>query len=117
MRGCSVLTRPSIISGKPVTAATSVTLRPASLKAFEVPPVEISCDAVLGERLGEVDEPGFVRDRQQGAADGTHITDRHRFSSVDYERERRNSMLIGAPQSASARHFRPHLRRVAACFG
>src|SRR5438034_4997648 len=39
--GCSVLTRPSIISGKPVTSATVVTGKPASASAFAVPPVEI----------------------------------------------------------------------------
>src|ERR1700712_4467411 len=38
--GCSVLTRPSSISGKPVCAATSVTARPASASSRAVPPVE-----------------------------------------------------------------------------
>ena len=36
--GCSVLTRPSIISGKPVRSLTSSTFRPASLSALRVPP-------------------------------------------------------------------------------
>ena len=40
--GCSVFTRPSIISGKPVSSATSVTLSPASASALAVPPVETS---------------------------------------------------------------------------
>src|SRR6476619_8541983 len=40
--GCSVFTRPSIISGTCVISATSITLRPASRKALAVPPVEIS---------------------------------------------------------------------------
>src|SRR5688572_8848040 len=40
--GCSVFTRPSMISGKPVTAETSVTARPALPIARAVPPVEIS---------------------------------------------------------------------------
>src|SRR5580692_10092463 len=40
--GCSVLTRPSIISGKPVRSDTSRTLRPASVRARAVPPVETS---------------------------------------------------------------------------
>src|SRR4029453_15125642 len=39
--GCSVFTRPSIISGEPVTSETSVTERPASGSAFAVPPVEM----------------------------------------------------------------------------
>src|SRR5690606_20364857 len=40
--GCRVLTRPSIISGKPVTRSTGVTSSPASVRARAVPPVEIS---------------------------------------------------------------------------
>src|SRR6188508_2026079 len=40
--GCSVLTRPSSISGKPVCAATSVTSSPASARSRAVPPVESS---------------------------------------------------------------------------
>src|SRR6185295_3690873 len=40
--GCSVFTRPSIISGKPVGAETSRTVSPASASALAVPPVEIS---------------------------------------------------------------------------
>src|SRR5688500_5308098 len=41
--GCSVLTRPSIISGKLVTSEMPVTVRPASARALAVPPVETSC--------------------------------------------------------------------------
>ncbi len=41
--GCRVLTRPSIISGKPVRSETSRTGRPASRMAFALPPVESSC--------------------------------------------------------------------------
>src|SRR5947209_6323496 len=40
MAGCSVLTRPSSISGKPVCVATSVTASPASASSLAVPPVE-----------------------------------------------------------------------------
>src|SRR5690348_409819 len=40
--GCSVFTRPSNISGKPVSSDTSRTARPASRRAFAVPPVETS---------------------------------------------------------------------------
>ena len=40
--GCSVFTRPSIISGKPVNSDTSRTGRPASAIALAVPPVETS---------------------------------------------------------------------------
>src|SRR3954452_490885 len=38
--GCSVLTRPSMISGKPVKSSIARTARPASLSAVAVPPVE-----------------------------------------------------------------------------
>ena len=41
-RGWSVFTRPSIISGKPVTWATSTTATPASSSAAAVPPVDRS---------------------------------------------------------------------------
>src|SRR5690606_31329061 len=40
--GCSVLTLPSIISGKPVSSATSRTARPSFSMAARVPPVETS---------------------------------------------------------------------------
>src|SRR5690606_33373209 len=40
--GCRVLTRPSIISGNPVTSLTSRTCRPASRIALAVPPVDNS---------------------------------------------------------------------------
>src|SRR5512139_1371564 len=40
--GCSVFTRPSSISGKPVYSLTSITARPASRSALAVPPVESS---------------------------------------------------------------------------
>src|SRR3989338_2507261 len=40
--GCRVLTRPSSISGKPVSSATSVTGSFSSASSLAVPPVEIS---------------------------------------------------------------------------
>eukprot|EP01136_Pigoraptor_vietnamica_P010839 Opistho-1_new@48974 len=40
--GCSVFTRPSSISGKPVSSAASVTGRPWSASSLAVPPVEMS---------------------------------------------------------------------------
>ena len=40
--GCSVFTRPSSISGKPVSSATSFTGSPSARSAAAVPPVEIS---------------------------------------------------------------------------
>src|SRR6202048_205687 len=41
-RGCRVLTRPSIISGKSVSSETSLTFRPAAAIALAVPPVDTS---------------------------------------------------------------------------
>ena len=41
-RGCMVLTRPSSISGKPVTSSTRVTGMPESLSSLAVPPVEMT---------------------------------------------------------------------------
>ena len=41
-RGCSVFTRPSSISGKPVISETSVTGRPFSASSLAVPPVDSS---------------------------------------------------------------------------
>ena len=38
--GCSVLTRPSSISGNPVTASTGVTGTPAAARAAAEPPVD-----------------------------------------------------------------------------
>ena len=40
--GCSVFTRPSSISGKPVSSEMSFTVTPESRNSFAVPPVEIS---------------------------------------------------------------------------
>src|SRR4029453_6805173 len=40
MVGCSVLTRPSMISGKPVWSLTSITFSPASRNALAEPPVD-----------------------------------------------------------------------------
>src|SRR5438045_629602 len=40
IRGCSVLTRPSIISGNPVTLETLVTATPAVSRTRAVPPVD-----------------------------------------------------------------------------
>ena len=70
MRGWSVLTRPSSISGDPVTAATSVTGSPASRRARAVPPVETSSKPRATSPRPSVDQPRLVRDRQQRAPRG-----------------------------------------------
>ena len=66
--GCSVLRRPSIISGKPVCAATSLTATPA-------PSAPGPCRRSTGsrrrarQRAGKLDEAGLVGDRDQGPLD------------------------------------------------
>ena len=70
-RGCSVLTRPSIISGKPVRSSIGRTGTPASASALAVPPVEtISTPNSVGERAAELDDAGLVGDRHERALDG-----------------------------------------------
>ena len=65
--GCSVFTRPSIISGKPVRSVTSRTGRPASASALRVPPVETSSTPRSCERAREIDEAGLVGHGEKGA--------------------------------------------------
>src|SRR5947209_5899744 len=55
--GCSVLTRPSIISGKPVSSETSFTLRPAAAIALAVPPVETSSTPCAASALANSIRP------------------------------------------------------------
>jgi hypothetical protein len=55
--GCRVLTRPSIISGKPVTSATSVTVSPASRSVEAVPPVERSSTPLSARALAKSTSP------------------------------------------------------------
>src|SRR6185312_1258630 len=55
--GCSVLTRPSIISGKPVSSEMSETARPASRNALAVPPVEISATSWRARPLAKSTSP------------------------------------------------------------
>src|SRR4051812_721019 len=49
--GCSVFTRPSIISGNPVRSEMSSTVSPASRSALAVPPVETSSTPCLSSAL------------------------------------------------------------------
>ena len=64
-RGCSVLTRPSRISGAPVKSLTSRTGTPASASACAVPPVDRISRPAAESRRRELDHPGLVRDRDQ----------------------------------------------------
>ena len=78
--GCSVFTRPSIISGKPVSSATSSTLRPASASALRGAAGRDELDAVAGERAGEIDQAGLVGHREQGAGDAARVFGHERIT-------------------------------------
>ncbi len=78
MRGCSVLTRPSIISGKPVNCATSTTGSPAAVERRRRPARgQESRRPRLDQRLAEIDEAGLVGNRDQRPSDLDDIC-RHR---------------------------------------
>ena len=62
--GCSVLTRPSIISGKPVTSDTLTTGSPASARARGGAAGGDQLEAEGDEAAAEVDEPGLVGNTQ-----------------------------------------------------
>ena len=72
MPGCRVLTRPSSISGKPVTSATSVTGRPAARKALRGASRGEQFHAEAGETLGELDQARLVGRAQERAAHTDH---------------------------------------------
>ena len=59
--GCMVLTRPSSISGKPVTSSTSVTGMPDSLSSLAVPPVEMSCTPMSERPLANDSRPLLLK--------------------------------------------------------
>jgi hypothetical protein len=61
MRGCRVFTRPSSISGKPVTSATSVTGRPASASSRRCRRWTAGAHRRM-QGAGEVDDAGLVGD-------------------------------------------------------
>ena len=67
MRGCSVLTRPSRISGEPVTAATEVTAMPRSCEVAQRAAGRQDLEAELDETAGELVDAGLVRHRDQRA--------------------------------------------------
>ena len=65
--GCSVFTRPSSISGKPVTSATSTTGTPDSRSSFAVPPVERISTPRAARPAGELHHAGLVVHAQERA--------------------------------------------------
>ena len=67
--GCSVLTRPSRISGKPVRSSIGRTSMPGLAQLAGRAAGRDDLDAQLGEAAGEVDDAGLVGDREQRAPD------------------------------------------------
>ena len=67
--GCSVLTRPSIISGKPVRSETSRTVEPRVAQRLGGAAGRDQFDAVPRQRRAQFGEPALVRHRQQGPGD------------------------------------------------
>ena len=74
--GCSVFTRPSRHSGKPVTCSTGVTGMPASAIRRAVAPVLTSSTPAAARPRGQLLDAGLVVDAQQGAADGDAVAHR-----------------------------------------
>ena len=71
--GCSVLTRPSMISGKPVRSATSRTGEPGVAQRACGAAGRKQFDAARGQRAREFDEAGLVGNREQRAAGARDI--------------------------------------------
>ena len=67
--GCSVFTRPSIISGKPVSSPTSRHGKPGLAERLARAAGGDELDAVAGERAGKLNEPGLVGNGDEGAGD------------------------------------------------
>ena len=65
--GCSVLTRPSIISGKPVTSETFMTGSPAPAMARSRAAGRDELDPQIRKPLRQVDQATLVRDTQNRA--------------------------------------------------
>ena len=66
--GCRVLTRPSIISGKPVSSDTSRTASPASLKRLARAAGRDQFDAIAGKAHGRIRQCRICRRRRAGRA-------------------------------------------------
>ncbi len=60
MVGCSVLTRPSIISGKPVWSETSTTSHPLFAQQATGAAGREDFDTSLRECAGKINDTGFV---------------------------------------------------------
>ncbi len=67
-RGCSVLTRPSIISGKPVKSSTARTGDASLGQGACGAASRDDLHAQLDQATGKVDDAGLVRDRKQRSA-------------------------------------------------
>ena len=70
--GCSVFTRPSIISGKPVSSATSLHRQARLGERLARAAGRDDLDAAAGQGAGELDEAGLVGNGNQRTANGRH---------------------------------------------
>ena len=103
MAGCSVLTRPSSSSGKPVTFSTSSTGTLAARSAAAVPPVEMISQPSWTRRLGKGDHAALVADGDQGARHES----RSSRSRVDGYSSRIVTTLPGCAATRTAAKHRP----------
>ena len=69
MRGCSVLTRPSMISGKPVYVGDLDHRHAGVAQRLGRAAGRQDLDAALGEEAAELGEPGLVGNGDERAAD------------------------------------------------
>ena len=72
IRGLSVFTRPSRISGKPVRSETSRTGIPLDARSREVPPVETISTLSAAKPSGKFDNSGLVIHADQRAFNSSH---------------------------------------------
>ena len=110
--GCSVFTRPSRISGKPVSSDTSTTASPASCSARAVPPVDRSSAPPRRQRTARSStRPDLVGDGQQRAADGKEVGRGHHpaFGLVS---RRRPHLIVASPPSTVPEMTICWLRRI-----
>ena len=113
--GCSVFTRPSIISGKPVTSATSVTATPAS-RALGGAAGRDEVDAVLARARAKSTRPVLSRRRSARGqscswrdASGMHRCNRSEPRLQAAMRHRRSGLRVQPPRTCfvgSTRHVR-----------
>ena len=72
--GCSVFTRPSIISGKPVTSEIADDRQPGLLRARGRAAGRHELEAARGKPAGKLDETGLIGNAQKGSGHGNRGT-------------------------------------------